>query len=104
MTVCEGNPPFDSELWCTRHAIYRCGFCSMENIARLKQELAESRAALDAMRQERERLQGLLRELVRRVDLSNAVDYHGHELKHLKVLANARAVLAPSDPAKERNS
>jgi hypothetical protein len=41
-----------------------------------------------------------LRELVRQIDLSNAVDDHGHELKKLQALADARAILrnAPQKP------
>jgi hypothetical protein len=36
---------------------------------------------------------GLLRALVEQVERSNAVDDHGHELKHLKALQDARDLL-----------
>jgi hypothetical protein len=43
-----------------------------------------------------------LRELVRQIDLSNALDDHGHELKNLRALADAKHVIErydePPDP------
>ena len=43
-----------------------------------------------------------LRELVRQIGLCNAVDDHGHELKNLQALADARAILrnVPQKPPK----
>lgn len=38
-----------------------------------------------------------LRELIRQIEISNAVDDHGHSLKNLKALADAKAALALLD-------
>lgn len=44
-----------------------------------------------------EKLKGVLGELCRQVEISNAVDDHGHKLINLQALASARAVLENDD-------
>ena len=85
---------------------------------RLEAELAEARqqsgddrrASLefvrerDQAREPRDTLRELLQELVRQVELSRAIDVHGHELKSLKALHDAQSALvfAPSEAEGKR--
>jgi chromosome segregation ATPase len=71
-----------------------------DEIAKKNAELATLRANYNDLRhncsrlnEANERLRAALTNLVVQVDRSNAVDDHGHELKNLAALADAREAL-----------
>jgi hypothetical protein len=70
-----------------------CPLCQAAQLATLRANHEDLRHNCSRLNEANERLRSVLTNLVVQVDRSNAVDDHGHELKNLAALADAREAL-----------